>query len=235
MLGFGRPNYVDYHSPRWFLRTEAILCAVIVVTVLACLGFCLMISVKLFSNTEVQLNGKYKSIQFAVEKQAMPMEDDVSLPGVETKTVETQETVPIEHVPREEEEVRPIQNKPSSEEVKAPEIEVIDLMKEEVKKPVEDQKTPQTETVQTESEKLSDNKIEAAKPEKLPAEKVKKSKNRNPLTVAAKPAKMSKVKVRTPASRDVAPPPQSQSLDYPDDPKFRGKNEELLDYPDSSL
>ena len=86
-----------------------------------------MISIKLFQNTEVQLNGKYKSIQFAVEKQAGGRVDDLSI---------------------------------------------------------------------------------------------------NPLTVAAKPAKMSKVKVRTPINRKPSP----QSLDYPDDPKFRGK----IDYPDNS-
>jgi len=225
LLGFGRPNYVDYHSPQWFLRTEAILCAIIVVTVLACLGFCLMISVKLFQNTELELNGKYQSIQFAAEKQVMP--DDLSLPGVETKADVPQEAVPIEHVPREDmDKVPAIQNNPSSVKAKAPEIEVIDLMKEEEKKPVDDQETPGTE-----SQMLSNSKIEAENPKKLPAKKVKKTKNQNPLTVTAKPAKMSKVKVTTPASRNVSP----QSLDYPDDPKFRGKNEEFLDHPDSSL
>jgi hypothetical protein len=230
LFGFGRPNYVDYHSPQWFLRTEAILCAIIVVTVLACLGFCLMISVKLFNNTDLELNGKYKSIQFAAEKQAI--QDDLSLPGVEKKADVTKETVPIEHVPREQ-ELPAIQNNPSSEKAKAAEIEVIDLMKEEVKKPVDDQKTPEIGTVLTESQMLSDKKIEAEKPKKLPAEKVKKTKNQNPLTVAvAKPAKMSKVKVRSPSSRKMSAP---QSLDYPDDPKFRGMTEEFLDYPDSSL
>ena len=197
-----------------------------------------MISVKLFNHTELELNGKYKSIQFAAEKQAV--QDDLSLPGVETKADVTQETVPIEHVPREkeEEEVPATQKNPISEKAKAPEIEVIDLMKEEVKKPVEDQKTPEIGPVLTESQILSNNKIEAEKPKKLPVEKVKKThsvktKNQNPLTVGAvKPAKMSKVKVGTASSRKVSVP---KSLDYPDDPKFRGKAEEFLEYPDSSL
>ena len=221
---------MDYHSPQWFLRTEAILCAIIVVTVLACLGFCLMISVKLFQNTQLELNGKYKSIQFAAEKQAIP--DDLSLPGVETKADVSQETVPVEHVPRED-QIPAIQDNPSSVKAQAPEIEVIELMKEDVEKPVDDQKTPGTRTVQTDSQMLSNSKIEDENPKKLPGKKVKKTqtKNQNPLTVTAKPAKMSKVKVTTPASRNVSP----QSLDYPDDPKFRGKNEEFLDYPDSSL
>ena len=221
---------MDYHSPQWFLRTEAILCAIIVVTVLACLGFCLMISVKLFQNTELELNGKYKSIQFASEKQALP--DDLTLPGVETKAEVSQETVPIAHLPRED-QVPAIQNNPpSSVKAKAPEIEVIDLMKEELKKPVVDEKTPETGMVKTESQMLPNADIEAEKAKKLPAIKMKKTKNQNPLTVAAaKPVKMSKVKVRTPTSRNVSP----QSLDYPDDPKFRGTNEKFLDYPESSL
>ena len=220
---------MDYHSPQWFLRTEAILCAIIVITVLACLGFCLMISIKLFQNTEVQLNGKYKSIQFAVEKQAGGRVDDLSIPAVEETDV-TKETLPIEHIPREEED-QTNQNKLSPGKTKTPEIEVIDLMKEEVMMPMGGQKSSETDTVKTESQVLSNDKIEAEKQKKFPAEVMKKprsvkTKNQNPLTVAAKPAKMSKVKVRTPINRKPSP----QSLDYPDDPKFRGK----IDYPDNS-
>ena len=216
---------MDYHSPQWFLKTEAILCAIIVITVLACLGFCLMISVKLFHNTEVELNGKYKSIKFAVEKQGIV--DDGSMPAVEKIEV-TKESLPIEHIPREE-EVHTNQNKPSSGKAKASEIEVIDLMKEEMTKLMDDQKTSGTGAVKSESQTLSNDKIEAEKTKKFPVEKVKKTrsvktKNQNPLTVAVKPAKMSKVKVRSPTSRKLPP----QSLDYPDDPKFRAK----IDYPD---
>ena len=102
-------------------------------------------------------------------------------------------------------------------------------MKEEMPKLVDDQKTSGTGTVKSESQMLSNDQIEAGNPKKFPVEKVKKTrsvktKNQNPLTVAAKPAKMSKVKVRSPTSRKLAP----QSLDYPDDPKFRAQ----IDYPD---
>ena len=186
-----------------------------------------MISIKLFQNTEVQLNGKYKSIQFAVEKQAGGKVDDLSIPAVEeTDATVTKETLPIEHIPREE-EVQTNQNKLSLGKTKTPEIEVIDLMKEEVMMPMGGQKSSETDTVKTESQVLSNDKIEAEKQKKFPAEVMKKprsvkTKNQNPLTVASKPAKMSKVKV----SRK----PSSQSLDYPDDPKFRGK----IDYPDNS-
>merc|ERR1719219_2190066 len=184
-----------------------------------------MISLKLFNSTDLQLNGKYKSIQFAVEKQAMAMVDDISMPGVE-KTEVTKETFPIEHIPREE-EVQADQNKPSSGKAKAPEIEVIDLMEEEVMKSMDHQATSGTGTVQTESQLLSKTKIEAEKPavEKVKKTRSVKTKNQNPLTVASKPANMSKVKVRPQTSRKLAP----QSLDYPDDPKFRGQ----IDFPDS--
>merc|ERR1712115_243964 len=117
---------------------------------------------------------------------------------------------------------------------KEPKIEVIDLMKEEVILPVVNQITPVSGTVRSESQIVSKNKIEVENPKKIPEEKkirLVKTKNRNPLTVAAKPVKMSKAKVKTPTAKKVSP----KSLDYPDDPTFRGKNEDFLDYPNSSL
>ena len=144
------------------------------------------------------------------------------MPEVQINAEKSKETLPFNHLPREE-EVGADQNKLSSEKVKEPmievielmkedvisqepKIEVIDLMKEDVILPVGNQKTPGSGAVPSESQIVSENKIEAENPKKFQEEKTKKirlvkTKNRNPLTVAAKPAKMSKAKVKTPTAK----------------------------------
>jgi len=200
VLGFGRPNYVDYHSPKWFLRTEAILGAVIVVTILACLGFCLMLSAKLLHSGSRQedLNGKYKSIQFAAEKVAVEDKGNIILPEAGTP-----------HIPRQTEQK--VGGGGSSQE-NIPEMEVIDLLKDK------DDKEP----VKQEPEKASvqEAKAEAAKPQIFKVEKAKDlkrkrstTKNQNPMT---KGIKLEKSPRKSRAESD-----SDASLDYPDDPSFR--------------
>jgi len=202
LLGFGRPNYVDYHSPRWFLRTEAILGAVIVVTILACIGFCFMISAKLLHSGPRQqdLNGKYKSIQFAAEKVRVEDKGKIILPEGETP-----------HIPRPTEQK--VGGGGSSQEIN-PEMEVIDLLKD---KEVDDK-----EPVKQEPEKaaVQEAEVQAAEPQIFKVEKGKDmkkkrstTKNQNPMTKGIKLEKSprkSRVKSGSGAS-----------LDYPDDPSFR--------------
>jgi len=202
LLGFGRPNYVDYHSPKWFLRTEAILGAVIVVTILACLGFCLMISAKLLQSggRQEDLNGKYKSIQFAAEKVGVEDQGNIILPEGGTP-----------HISRQAEQK--VGAGGSSQE-NIPEMEVIDLLKD---KAVDDK-----EPVKQEPEKAAvlEAEAQAAKPQIFKVEKGKDvkrkrstTKNQNPMT---KGIKLEKSPRKSRAESEV-----EASLDYPDDPSFR--------------
>ena len=199
-MGFGRPNYVDYESPKWFLRTEAILGVVVVVTILACLGFCVMISAKLFHSGTRQevLNGKYRSIQFASEKVAEEHNDEINVIQPEGATPGTPDTP---HIPRQK-----LEGVDSSQDNIA-EIEVIDLLRDKVdddKKQVKQEPEGgpvaevRAETAQT----------QAFKVEKAKDSKRKRSKNQNPMTKGIKMEKR---------------PRKSglKSLDYPDDPSFR--------------
>jgi len=238
-FGFGRPNFVDYDSPKWFFRTEAILGAVIVVTILACLGFCLMISAKLFSQDQAEMNGKYKSIKFAVEKKQLVNEEKI--PVIE-KNIKNPD-LPSLHIPRQDEaeKVQAEESNLGSSEDRTPEIEVIDLMQDQSSKPAanlkpsqEVSKEPQMNTVPLADEEKP--KTQQFKVEKVKDVKRKRfiTKNKNPLTKAVEPEMMSKVKRKTPSPtvtkvvpvdlndevevEDVA----ELSLDYPDDPTFRG-------------
>jgi len=202
LLGFGRPNYVDYHSPKWFLKTEAILGAVIVVTILACLGFCFMISAKLLHSGSRQqdLNGKYKSIQFAAEKVTVEAKGNIILP---------EEGTP--HIQRQTEEK--IGGEGSSQEIIA-EMEVIDLLKDKTvddKEPVEQQ---------PEKAAVLDAEAQAAKPQTFKVEKAKDlkrkrstTKNQNPMTKG--------IKLEKSPRKSLAKSESDASLDYPDDPSFR--------------
>jgi len=206
LVGLGRPNYVDYQSPKWFLRTEAILGAVIVVTILACLGFCVMISAKLFHSGTRQevLNGKYRSIQFASERVAGQQNEKPNIDQIKVIHPEgaTPATTDTPHIPRESQEK--LEEADSSQDNIA-EIEVIDLLKD---KADDDKKQVKQEP---EGAPVAEVKAETAPTQKFKVEKAKdskrkRSKNQNPMTKGIK---------KSPRKSGL------KSLDYPDDPSFR--------------
>eukprot|EP00088_Acartia_fossae_P062779 TRINITY_DN7602_c0_g1_i2.p1 TRINITY_DN7602_c0_g1~~TRINITY_DN7602_c0_g1_i2.p1 ORF type:complete len:353 (-),score=66.40 TRINITY_DN7602_c0_g1_i2:35-1048(-) len=94
-----RPSYVDYQKPRWFLKTEAILGAIVCVIFVASIMFSILISARFFESSQVQLNGKYKSLQFAKQKIAEPETVSVKPPSVE---VTKKGFLAAEHIPRDD-------------------------------------------------------------------------------------------------------------------------------------
>ena len=204
---------MDYHSPRWFLKTEAILGAVIILTVIACIGFCLLISARIFKTSQRQeeLNGKYKSIQFAAEQK---LKDQEKLPSIEEFNISRSDVV-TKHIPRKEQIELNIKRSPID--VKSPEMKVIDLMEDDAENPIEESReATKSRFTKLEAEEPKPQGFKVEKPRDVRRKRSATSKNQNPLTKVAQSETKSKVKIKTPAELS------EESLDYPDDPTFRG-------------
>ena len=205
---------MDYHSPRWFLKTEAILGAVIILTVIACIGFCLLISARIFKTSQRQeeLNGKYKPIQFAAEQKFT--KDQEKLPSIEEVNI-SRSDVDTKHIPRKEEIELNIKRSPID--VKPPEMKVIDLMEDDAENPIEESReATKSRFTKLEAEEPKPQGFKVEKPRDVRRKRSATSKNQNPLTKVAQSETKSKVKIKTPAELS------EESLDYPDDPTFRG-------------
>jgi len=219
LFGLGRPNYMYHGGSQWFLHTEAILGAIIFIIVVASLGFSALISARFFESNQgsIELNGKYKSLQFAKDQQV-----DVLTPRIES-TMEHSTDTRVKgpsHIPRDVNEVKGVVLQSSKVEVNGRQIREI---------PVE---IDPVEPLPNDGSKLD----EASKPIVLKVEAVKdnvkrnqRTKNRNPLTKSVKKSKITKVKEpkTTNIKENTA---EEKNFDY-DGPAFRGINN---DYDDPS-
>jgi len=209
IFGLGRPNYMYHGGSKWFLHTEAILGAIIFTIVVASLGFSALISARFFESNQGELNGKYKSLQYAKDQQ------DRNLPSIEpkidnSKKIETAVEEPS-HIPRDD----------------VVEKDGGDYSKEQKTIP---KATPVVvDPVQPLPNIIKPKPTEASKPTVLKVEAVqdnvkrnKRTKNQNPLTKSMKKSKITKVKVEE-SKENV----EEKNFDYDDPSSFRGKNNDF--------
>jgi len=244
-----RPNFVNSRSSRrWQLTTEAVLGGLIFAILVASIGFTALISVRFHESEKSNLNGKYKSIEYA--RQQGKNKDFGEKKGLEQNTIEskdsqdgktssrlnkkasTEDIPPEKHFPRELREGQGLVNyeqdaMPTVQDAKAS----IEIFQEELIKAPDGLKVG----------------VEAAGGSNVKALKKPKqrTKNTNPLTKSVKKPKMSSVKKEGPTPLDydkdpssfrgrLEPRENSEANDYDEDPStFRGKQdpqEDNIDY-----
>jgi len=245
-----RPNFVDSRSSkRWQLTTEAVLGGLLFAILVASIGFTALISVRFHESEQSNLNGKYKSMEYARQQrknkdlggkkdleQKNPVESKDSQDGKTSSRLNKKDAsgviTPEQHFPRELREGRGLVN---YEQEAMPKLQDAKASKKIV--PEELIRAPGGVRVGVEA--VGDINVKALKRLK------QRSKNTNPLTKSVKSPKMSSVKKQGPTPLDydkdpssfrgrLEPRENSEANDYDEDPStFRGKqdpHEDNIDY-----
>jgi len=101
-----RPTYVDYSVSKFpKLYMERIICGLIFIILVTSVCFGLLISSRFFESSQMELNGKYKSLQFGNRNSLSSDHVEPRIDSLSTSTLKDIKDSPPSHVPRLDENV----------------------------------------------------------------------------------------------------------------------------------
>ena len=225
-----RPNYTDTRrsSSKVNMKMETLLGSLIFIIVIASLLFSVLISMRFFVPGEAELNGKYRSIQFASEQLSRYQQDQVS--RSQESSVQTDDQAQVEHIPRDVD----TDFVDEEEEAKDDASDVDDFT--DYEDPSTFRGKSQDEVITPDHHDASNTVVVSDNLEVIKKMKSKRSKNLNPL----KPKKTTSAVKRRPVHQSekveesMKPVADSIENDYDEPPStFRGKQPEVIDLMDS--